>query len=277
MPDSPPSDNAMSLGSCLREQRESRGITLDDAARVTRIGKNYLAALEGERFDVIPNPAYAKGFLRAYAEFLGLSGDFVVALYDRNRIVAESETPVAAGKPGRKGIGPSFRPLPRFRWAVPLVLLVLALGVSYFFRGKESVQEKNLPGMNNESPVPGAPAPVQVPRSSAVSRPASAAGSNGAGSVEPGGAQPETAGGGIVLKLKANQDSSLNVMIDGSISQQYDLKSGDLIEWKADRGITLDIGNAGGVEAEFNGRPLRPFGEPGKSAHVVLKADTPVP
>jgi hypothetical protein len=57
------------------------------------------------------------------------------------------------------------------------------------------------------------------------------------------------------------------------ISQQYDLKAGDLIEWKADKVITLEVGNAGGIEAEFNGKPLKPFGQPGKSAHVVLKAD----
>ena len=58
------------------------------------------------------------------------------------------------------------------------------------------------------------------------------------------------------------------------ISQQYDLKAGDLIEWKADKVITLEMGNAGGIEAELNGKPLKPFGEPGKTAHIVLKADT---
>jgi hypothetical protein len=61
--------------------------------------------------------------------------------------------------------------------------------------------------------------------------------------------------------------------IDGTISQQYDLKSGDLIEWKGEQVFTLDLGNAGGVEAEFNGKSLPPFGEVGRPAHVVLKAE----
>jgi hypothetical protein len=62
----------------------------------------------------------------------------------------------------------------------------------------------------------------------------------------------------------------LTVTIDGSASQDYDLVVGDSIEWKADRTITLELSNAGGVEAELNGRQLKPFGQSGKPATVVL-------
>jgi hypothetical protein len=72
-----------------------------------------------------------------------------------------------------------------------------------------------------------------------------------------------------------NQDCWLNVDIDGRLSRQYQLKSGDIIEWKAERLITLDIGNAGGVEGELNGRTLPSFGVSGKSAHVVLRPEGP--
>ena len=85
-----------------------------------------------------------------------------------------------------------------------------------------------------------------------------------------GGVQHQS---GIILKLKVSQDCWLNITIDDAVSQQYDLKAGDLIEWKADRVFSLDIGNAGGIEAEFNGKPLKPFGEPGKTAHVILTAE----
>ena len=62
----------------------------------------------------------------------------------------------------------------------------------------------------------------------------------------------------------------MTVTIDGSASQDYDLVVGDSIEWKADRTITLELSNGGGVEAELNGRPLKPFGQSGKPATVVL-------
>ena len=78
---------------------------------------------------------------------------------------------------------------------------------------------------------------------------------------------------GIILRLKVNQDCWLNITIDETVSQQYDLKTGDLIEWKGEKVFALDMGNAGGVEAELNGRPLKPFGGQGKTAHVVLKGE----
>lgn len=79
---------------------------------------------------------------------------------------------------------------------------------------------------------------------------------------------------GAILKLKVNQDCWLHITIDGALSQQYDLKAGDLIEWKAKETIALDLGNAGGVEGFFNGKALEPFGETGKVAHIVLKSES---
>jgi cytoskeleton protein RodZ len=117
------------------------------------------------------------------------------------------------------------------------------------------------------------PAPVQAIRSTSMQKtePAAAlAETRKSGAVSPGErVQPA----GIILRLKVNQDCRLNITIDNVVSQQYDLRSGDLIEWKGEKVFTLDIGNAGGIEAEFNGKPLKPFGETGKTAHVILKAE----
>ncbi len=67
------------LGSTLREARTRQGLELRDAAEATRIRVKFLAALEGERFGELPAEAYARAFLRTYAEFLGLDGDVYVA------------------------------------------------------------------------------------------------------------------------------------------------------------------------------------------------------
>jgi len=264
-----------SVGTHLRENRESRGITLEDAARVTRIGKNYLAALEEGRFDTLPNPAYAKGFLRAYASFLGLSGDEVIAMYERAASPTVLETSEHKGKVKPTFAAPARAPR-QGRWVVTLLLLVLVVLAAYIFRDKETGIE-NTPAVPSASQVPAGPEPVQQHRSSASKsvEPVAAHADKSKSDLATSGAEPQP--GGIILKLKVNQDGLLNVTIDGMISQQYDLKTGDLIEWKADKVITLEMGNAGGVEAELNGKPLKPFGEPGKSAHVVLKADAPLP
>lgn len=75
------------------------------------------------------------------------------------------------------------------------------------------------------------------------------------------------------MRLKATQSGTVNVIIDGFTSQAYELTVGDSIEWKADRTISLELSNAGGVEAELNGRQLKPFGPAGKPAIVVLDSE----
>jgi len=70
------------IGSSLREARMRRGLELSDVERDTRIRTRYLTALEEERFNVLPGPAYAKGFLRTYADFLGLDAQQFVDEYN---------------------------------------------------------------------------------------------------------------------------------------------------------------------------------------------------
>jgi hypothetical protein len=62
------------IGSSLRTAREHQGLELSAVERETRIRTKYLQALEDERFDLLPGTAYVKGFLRTYADFLGLDG-----------------------------------------------------------------------------------------------------------------------------------------------------------------------------------------------------------
>jgi cytoskeletal protein RodZ len=66
------------LGSSLRQARVHRGIELAQVATETRIRTRYLQALEEERFELLPGSVYAKGFLRAYADCLGLETNTVL-------------------------------------------------------------------------------------------------------------------------------------------------------------------------------------------------------
>src|SRR2546426_6698133 len=61
------------LGETLQRARLSRGVTFEEAERVTRISRKYLEALELENFSILPAPVYARGFLRSYAGYLGLN------------------------------------------------------------------------------------------------------------------------------------------------------------------------------------------------------------
>jgi hypothetical protein len=82
------------IGSSLREARTRRGLALSDVERDTRIRTRYLTALEEERFGVLPGPAYAKGFLRTYADYLGLDSQRFLDEY--NSRFAPPEEPIGA-------------------------------------------------------------------------------------------------------------------------------------------------------------------------------------
>jgi cytoskeleton protein RodZ len=62
------------IGNSLREARERQGLEYPQIELATKIRAKYIRALEDEHFEVLPTGTYIKGFLRSYAEFLGLDG-----------------------------------------------------------------------------------------------------------------------------------------------------------------------------------------------------------
>lgn len=69
------------VGTILREARNRRKVELSEVEATTRIRFRYLRAIEDEEWDVLPGGVYTRGFIRAYASFLGLDGDRLVSDY----------------------------------------------------------------------------------------------------------------------------------------------------------------------------------------------------
>jgi hypothetical protein len=70
------------IGGSLREARLKRELTPADVQKAIRIRDRYLQALEEERWELLPGDAYVKGFLRTYADYLGLDGNLYVEEYN---------------------------------------------------------------------------------------------------------------------------------------------------------------------------------------------------
>ena len=77
--DSPGPSAPRTLGGRLCARRQERGHTLEEAEEVTRISRGYLEAIEGDRFELLPAPVYARGCVRLYARYLDLDPEDVVA------------------------------------------------------------------------------------------------------------------------------------------------------------------------------------------------------
>ena len=80
--------SASGFGERLRREREMRGISLDDIAAATKIGTRLLRALEEEHFDSLPGGIFNKGYIRAYAKYVGIDEEQAVAEY----LAAANET-----------------------------------------------------------------------------------------------------------------------------------------------------------------------------------------
>lgn len=81
------------IGNSLREARLRQSLEFADIERVTKIRPKYLRALEDESFETLPAQTYVKGFLRTYAEFLGLDGQLYVDEYNSRYVTREEEPP----------------------------------------------------------------------------------------------------------------------------------------------------------------------------------------
>ncbi|MBN2322711.1 MAG: helix-turn-helix domain-containing protein [Spirochaetes bacterium] len=122
------------LGPLFREARIQSGKTLDDAVRETKIAKKYLIAIENEDFDIFPGETYLVGFLRNYAQFLGLDSDEMVIKY-RDYKIQEQPAPieqlVARPKNARRNILLAF-----------VVLIVIGAALYVILGGKDSKGEE---------------------------------------------------------------------------------------------------------------------------------------
>jgi cytoskeleton protein RodZ len=81
---------------------------------------------------------------------------------------------------------------------------------------------------------------------------------------------PTTAEEPLVLDLEATELSWVVIQVDGGSPQEALLRPGEKAKWKGQDQFTLTLGNAGGVKAELNGKPQKPFGPSGKVARDIL-------
>ena len=111
------------IGNSLREARVRQQLDFPEIEQATKIRGKYLRALEDEHFDALPGQTYVKGFLRTYADYLGLEGQLYVDEYNSRYVVgAEEEQPVRF----RAGGGPRSTNFMSSAVLISLTAIVLA-------------------------------------------------------------------------------------------------------------------------------------------------------
>jgi cytoskeleton protein RodZ len=265
------------FGDRLRREREMRGITLDEITESTKIARRHLEALESEHFDQLPGSVFNKGFVRAYARFLGIDEDQAVADYT----AASNEVPEPENRfplEIHEKPDPDLNPRRSF---LPLVFAVAALvgvlvGYMFWAKSKPHTPESaavtqsappssaSQPADNASAPVTSsAPpadvpeAPVKTPERAATNAPARPQESATPGSAAPPAEKPEKT---FFVSIKAKEDSWVSIVADGKSVMQRVLNADKHKKIKAGKSLILRTGNAGGIEVSFNGRPLGSLG-----------------
>jgi cytoskeleton protein RodZ len=113
------------LGNSLREARLRQGLDLAEVEQSTKIRAKYIRALEAEEFDQLPSQTYVKGFLRSYADYLGLEGQLFVDEYNSRFVASEEQQQL---RPRRSQAAPRQREHRRIERNV-VVLTLVAIGV----------------------------------------------------------------------------------------------------------------------------------------------------
>jgi cytoskeleton protein RodZ len=97
------------IGNSLREARLRQQLDFSELEQQTKIRSKYLQALEDEKFDLLPAPTYVKGFLRNYADALGLEGQLYVDEYNSRFVTGEEDIPLRPRDYQRRPQGSSLR------------------------------------------------------------------------------------------------------------------------------------------------------------------------
>jgi cytoskeleton protein RodZ len=233
-------------GRTLRRARETAGLSLTEAARETRISAKYLGALEEDATtETFPAPAYARFFMRTYAEYLGLDPDPLLQARDARFDEAEQASPDLERIP----TPPS--PSPRHLLGGLLVVLSVAtLGVL------------GIAALRSQGVGPAAPPPAAIEASPAVPSPSPAAApADDAEADEP--APPSPPRRGIRAVLVVTAPSWVEATADGEVRVNETLPEGRRVVLRARETLDLVLGNAGGVRLRVNDR-VEPTGGSGE-------------
>jgi len=157
------------IGNSLREARLRQGLDFPEIEQATKIRPKYLRALEDEQFDILPGQTYVKGFLRTYAEYLGLDGQLYVDEYNSRYVHVDEETPLRT-----RSTSSLSRAGPRFETSVVLIAVaaigVLALLVIAAWQYGGNTPSTGIPDFSTEPPAAAPKAPVRRTRPSKPAR-----------------------------------------------------------------------------------------------------------
>ena len=265
------------LGERFREAREARGISITEASTATRILPRYLQAIEAGDVASLPGDVYARGFIRNYAQLLGLPAEEMIALYRQERGEPTSRikvAPVAVPPRTRSCLVPSF-------FVTFFTVLLLLAGVYFVLSSTGMLAQRreevagttptavpptptpwatptSPPPGTTESPLPPAPTVAPIGGVAETPPPGAPIDPNATPAPPAPSAAPEAP---VVVQVTVlanppSQGSWFTVTQDGAPAFNALMRPGDSQTWRAQNEVFLNIGDTSVVQLLINGQPF---------------------
>lgn len=246
------------VGETLRSEREKKSLTIKDIEAATSIRALYINAIEEDNYKVIPGEVYLKGFIRNYANYLGLNGEDLVALYRASQAPVEPEPEVPARKKAvaEKDTPVSLRTGGKGKWVVAGVVVVCLAGVLWWVTGNKTAEPQPTPEVKS---APAQPLPSAVPQQATTA------------------AEKQAATKPVAVTAKFTDACWTLVKADGKEIYEGIPKAGETITWEAEKTIVIQLGNAGAVDIVYNGQSVGKIGGKGEVVSKTFSANNTKP
>ncbi|MDX2096354.1 MAG: DUF4115 domain-containing protein [Leptolyngbyaceae cyanobacterium bins.59] len=267
------------IGQFLRETRESENVSLEQISIQTKIQQRLLRAIEQGRLEQLPEPVYIQGFIKLYAEALGMDGTQLALTFP-------VEGAIKAPQVSWRGL-PAAQLRPLHLYLLYILLIMGAVnGLSQLVEpptqaiGRADVDASyTLPkSAPKQSPIPKegvaplkAAFPLSSPQEAEERLFASTAGFN---TLLPMFNPSNGIGNSVQIMVTLKSQSWLRVVADGKLAFEGVLSEGTQRTWTAQERITVRAGNAGGVLVAFNDGQTKPMGTPGSVEELTFDAKT---
>lgn len=230
------------MGAILRQEREKRGLSLEEVHEATKITVQNLSAIEDDRFDHFPNRVYARAFLRDYANFLGLDSGSLLARYEEEWNGAGEPAPApTAGRSAWRAVGFAL---------MGLIVIGGLCAAAYFFGFTRCGEERLRPKVREHVPAePGRevatlpvvgpvapPGPEHSPKPAPAPKPT------------PRPVPPEK----LTLRVAALMDVWVRITADKQVIFIGTIRKGDAKTFDAKKRIRIRAGMAGAVQLKLN-------------------------
>lgn len=244
-------------GEILRQARENKGWSLQQAEKITKIRVRYLKAMEEEDYAVLPGTTYAKGFLRTYAKHLELNQNEIVGL--ASSAFSEKTQSLSASTVPVKNKPVWLRPVVSLSMACLAIFIVVI--IAHFSKTQGNVGEDYSPPLMPSAPsINDMHSQNNLPSSNDTNPPSAIAATNN----------------NLTAKFVFTEPCWLLVEADGKQVFQGTFATGTRKEVNATSSIKLvTVGNAGGVTISLNDITLPSLGKSGEVVNnIILTKDT---